>query len=81
MPQSDWITDNDGSILVDFVGRFENFNEDFNTVCKQIGKNNLSLPHVKSSKRENYREYYDDLTMKIVEQWFSKDIDKFGYRF
>ena len=80
MPQSDWITDHDGSVLVDFVGRFENLNEDFNTICKQIGRN-VSLPHVKSSKRGNYREYYDDLTIKIVEEWFSKDIDKFGYRF
>ena len=80
MPQSDWIKNHDGSVLVDFVGRFENLNEDFNTICKQIGIN-ASLPHVKSSKRGNYREYYDDFTIKIVEKWFSKDIDKFGYRF
>ncbi|MGB5595739.1 MAG: sulfotransferase family 2 domain-containing protein, partial [Crocosphaera sp.] len=60
MPQSDWITDHDGLVLVDYVGRFENLNEDFNTVCKQIGKN-ISLPRVKSSKRRNYREYYFSL--------------------
>ena len=81
MPQSDWITDSDGLVLVDFVGRFENLNEDFSSVCKQLGKN-VTLPHVKSSQRKrDYREYYDDLTIEIVEQWFSKDIDRFGYRF
>lgn len=81
MPQSDWITDQDGSILVDFVGRFENINEDFESICRSIKRNDLCLPHVKSSKRGNYRDYYDQETAKIIEKWFSKDLYNFEYTF
>jgi chondroitin 4-sulfotransferase 11 len=79
-PQSAWVANKDGVILVDFIGRFENLNEDFNTICQAIGKK-VTLPHVKPSKRGNYRSYYDDVTTEIVAQWFRKDIDMFGYSF
>ena len=33
MGQHYWISDDDGKILVDFIGRFENLQEDFNIIC------------------------------------------------
>lgn len=80
MPQSDWIEDRYGRSLVDFVCRFESLNDDFKVVCRKLGET-LSLPHVKTSKRGNYRDYYDKDTIEIVARWLKKDIDNFGYRF
>ncbi|WP_156819989.1 sulfotransferase family 2 domain-containing protein [Synechococcus sp. PCC 7336] len=81
MPQSDWISDNDGTILVNFVCRFENLQNDFEKVCKSL-KRKAELPHLKSSKRKkHYKDYYDEETIEIVRSSFSKDIKNFGYRF
>lgn len=80
MPQSDWISDLEGTVLVKHICRFERLSEDFSVVCNKLGKN-VTLPHVKSSKRGNYRDYYEEDTAVIVENWFRKDIENFGYKF
>ena len=80
MPQSDWITNRHGQVLVDYVCRFENLNNDFRHVCGVLGKT-AELPHFKSSKRGNYRDYFDEETIGIVSRWFEKDIENFQYHF
>jgi chondroitin 4-sulfotransferase 11 len=81
MPQSDWITDENGTILVNFIGKFENLQGDFDKICERLKRKKTILPHIKSSSRANYREYYDEETAEIVENWFRKDIENFGYKF
>lgn len=80
MPQSEWITDTQGRIVVDGICRFENLRNDFSSVCQELRKDAV-LPHIKSSRRGDYRGYYDNDTCKIIEKWFAKDIEVFGYRF
>jgi hypothetical protein len=80
MPQMDWIAGQDGRIMVDFVGRFESLHADFKVVCDKVGIE-ATLPHLKQTKRSDYRKYYDDATAAIVAHWFAKDIDVFSYRF
>lgn len=81
-PQLDWISDYENKLLIDFVGRFENIEEDFRHVCTEIGKENLSLPHHRKSKRKrNYKDYYSRETKKIITQVFEKDLDYFKYSF
>jgi len=80
MPQINWIADLEGNILIDFICRFEKLNDDFNYVCKKIGKT-ARLPHTKASNRWEYSKYYDDATREIVAHWFRKDIEMFGYYF
>lgn len=80
MPQLDWITDETGTVIVDFVGRFERLHEDFELVCRQIGRN-AELPHVKSSGVYDYREMYDEDAREVVARCFSPDIHRFGYSF
>jgi len=80
MPQLDWIADKSGKMIVDFVGQYENLAEDFGKACEQLGITR-ELPHVRKSHHKHYSEYYEDDTRKIVERWFLKDIETFGYRF
>lgn len=80
--QSDYLVDLDGSILTDFIGRYENLAEDFREACRRIGIRPPSLPHKrKAQDRRDYRAYYTDETAELVARHYRRDIELFGYRF
>lgn len=82
MPQRDWLIDKNGKMLVDFVGRHENLQDDFNTICDKIGIARRILPHNNAAKRDkDYRSYYDKKSKKLVAAFFDKDIKKFSYKY
>jgi hypothetical protein len=76
-----WCLDTDDSTMLDFIGRFENLQEDFNTVCNKIGISRQELPHNNKSKHKHYTEYYTDETRDIVAEKLAMDIEYFGYKF
>jgi hypothetical protein len=80
MPQVDWLTDQQGRIQLDFVGRFERLNADFAEVCHRIG-HKAALPHLKKSSGGDYRRLYDAASAEIVARWFARDIEAFRYTF
>ncbi len=81
--QSDYVKDLSGEIVVDFVGRYERLQEDFDEVCKRIGLPLRALPHKRQAKdrASDYRRYYDDATAELIATYFKPDIDAFGYAF
>ena len=78
--QSDFLTDEEGRLLVDFCGRFETLNDDFRTICERVGIP-CKLPFVNQSDRRHYAEYYSDKGREIVQRAFAADIENFGYEF
>jgi len=79
-PQVEWLKDDQGRIAIDFIGKFESINDDFDQIKSIIGIE-AELPHLNASKRAGYQSYYDDETRLIVAQWFHEDIEAFGYSF
>ena len=65
----------------DFIGRFENLNEDFKKVCNLLGIPELKLLHLNRRKHKHYTEYYNDERKEIVAKEYAKDIQYFGYEF
>ncbi len=49
LPQSDYLFDQEGNQLVNFIGRFENLQKDFDYICQQLNINKTTLPHKNSS--------------------------------
>lgn len=78
--QSEMITDEEGKVLVDFVGHYETLADDFNQVCRQL-KIEAKLPHINQSNHRDYRSYYNDRTQQLVANYFQADIELFGYQF
>jgi hypothetical protein len=79
--QKDFIYDDNNNILVDYVGRFENLQEDFNEICLRLEIPVVDLPKANSSKHKHYKEYYNDFTKKLVRDAFKEDIELLHYDF
>jgi len=63
----------------DFIGKFENLNEDFNKVCSSIGVTELKLPHAYNSKtfKQSF-EWTNELKEKVY-NYYKKDFGLFNY--
>ena len=75
-PQSYFINKN-----IDFIGRFENLQEDFNLVCKKLGIEPKQLPHENKTVHEHYTEWYTDENKELVQDKYFEDIKAFNYKF
>ncbi len=53
MPQYDMLYDQQGKLLVDFVGRFETLQQDFDRVCEHLGITDSLLPHRNPSDKKS----------------------------
>lgn len=81
-PQLHWLREKDGSIPLDFIGRFERLEEDFARVCNRLGIPDSSLPHLTRQRdRRPYSAIYDETTRRIVADRYGEEIAMFGYRF
>jgi chondroitin 4-sulfotransferase 11 len=78
--QLDYLTDDRGEVIVDFIGRYEALHQDFARVQERLGLP-VALPHVNRSVHGDYRAYYSDETRDIVARRFAGDIRFFGYDF
>jgi len=81
--QLDWFTDENGDILVDYIGRFEKINKSWNYIANKLSINH-NLPHINSNdfiSRRHYTEYYNSTTKDIINKKFITDINYFKYEF
>lgn len=78
--QKDYVTDIEGNIIVDFIGRLENIEDDFKKICKIIGVS-CKLEKTNKSVHKDYKQYYDSMSKKLVEKLYKEDIELFNYSF
>ena len=78
--QVDYVTDEHGAPMLDFVGRYETFGDDFARIRETLGLAG-NVPHVNGSVHGPYRDYYSQATRAVVAERFARDIAYFGFRF
>jgi len=74
----------DGTVAVDFVGRYERLEEDLTLALGRVGVALPALPRAKGTFRLTkvpYREYYDDETRELVRDWYAREIALLDYEF
>lgn len=81
LPQIDHMNDEHQTNMMDFVGRFENLNEDLEKICQHINLEYSPLPHINKSSHKPYWEYYTDELRLFVETIYEKEIKLYNYEF
>lgn len=78
----DWLI-KDGQLLVDFVGKLENINEDLKVVSEKIGIDSSEIPFINenNNRSKDYRQYYNSNSKKMIEKYFGWELDYFKYTF
>lgn len=66
---------------LDFLVRFEDIQNGYNSVLDHLGMKRIELPHMNKTTHKHYSQYYNEDTKKIVAEKYAKDIEYFGYKF
>ena len=68
---------------LDFIGRFESYEEDKNFLVEKFGIKAIKLENKfhSSNKSKNWRYYYDDETAEIINRIYEKEIKLLKYKF
>jgi len=81
--QTDYLIDLHGTLVMDFIGRYEHLEDDFTEACRHIGIVPPSLAHKRKAtdRRRDYRGYYSAATAELVARHFRRDIELLDYTF
>ena len=78
--QLDYISDKNGNLIIDYIGRFENLDSDYKTIANKLVFE-IPLSKLNSIEHRYYRTYYKDKDIEIVYNMYKRDIEYFGYEF
>ena len=77
--QYNYVYSPDGEKLVDFVGRFEQIEDDFSQAMSLVGLD-AQLPHRNATDdRDHYESYYEPETVALISNLYQVDVDAFDY--
>ena len=69
----------DGKLAMDFVGRFENLQDDWQYACKRLSMD-VPLPHVWGTKRASWQTYYSSPSViRAAMDIYEADFEAFDY--
>lgn len=80
LPQSDLICDEDGKLMVDFVGRYDRLDQDWATVCRRVGVP-FKLPRLRNRNHLFYTQLYTSEMRKVVQNLYWRDYERLGVFF
>ncbi|MBM9514820.1 sulfotransferase family 2 domain-containing protein [Desulfogranum marinum] len=80
--QTFWIKNSNGDIPLDYIGRFENLDNDFEKICNLMKIEPLKLPHeLKGAANSSHQDAYDSKTIDLISSIYREEIELFGYSF
>ncbi|HWB19520.1 MAG TPA: sulfotransferase family 2 domain-containing protein [Phycisphaerales bacterium] len=78
--QHRFVANAQGRVIVNFVGRFERLEEDFDRLCEKLNVD-VRLPKLNASNHRPYQAHYNGATRRLVERLFAQDVAMFEYTF
>ena len=79
--QIEYLTDENGKLMVDYIGRFETLSADFSAVTNKIYGYPKNLDKINTSIHGIYQSYYTPKTRQLVQDAYYRDLAYFGYKF
>ena len=79
--QVDFLYNFEKEIQIDFIGRFETLQTDFDRGSSDLRIPKMKLPHHNKTDHKHYTEYYNNVTRQIVADNFREDIEYLDYKF
>jgi len=79
--QINMLCDKKGRVLVDFVGKLENLQNDWQTACLRAGIPYQALPRKNVTQYNNYRDFFDRESVQLVAKHWAREIKEFDYDF
>ena len=70
-----------GDVILDYIGRMENYDEDLRHIQKHMTLEPIRPKTLNKTKRNDYRTYYNNITARIVAKIYERDIDLFKYSY
>lgn len=80
LPQTRFLTDEQGHVAVDFIGRFETLEASWDELCKKLGLEPVPLERRRVPERRDWTRYYDAELVERVADHYREDLTNFGYR-
>ncbi len=90
-PQHEWITDTDGNLTMDYIGRFEEMNDSWKIITQKLGVpyNPVHNVHQKSIRGKasllrkkitgDFNQEMDDEVYELLHSFYKKDFELFNY--
>ncbi len=69
----------EGKNKMDYIGRQENFNQDFDIICQQIGIHRPQTGRYGHSSHGTIDECLTDEMKDVIYSFYKKDFEEFGY--
>ena len=80
-PQHAMVTDANGQLELDMVGRNETMQASYDAICARIGIPRSELGRVNATSHRPWQEYYDRDLVGWVSDLYRRDLELFDYAF
>ena len=78
-PQYQQLYTADGELALDYVGRYEDLQQSYDTICERVGLPESELGQNNSSEHSSFARYYDDELRQQVADFYKEDLRLFSY--
>ena len=80
-PQLQQLTAEDGSMQLDYVGRYESLQHSYDEICSRLKLPTTMLGRNNTSRHGHPADYYDDELRQLVKDFYAQDLQTFAYDF
>jgi len=80
VPQRCFLEDKQGVVDIDYIGRYESLQEDFNELKERL-ELQIELPKIKAGSSVDYKSFYTQEARDKIGYLYKQDIDEFNYEF